>query len=127
MAPLPKRKLGKSRQGERRSHLHLEPKELMECPQCRQPMLPHRACPSCGSYDGRAVLDVETKIKKKAEKTDKAAKEAAETAKAEKSEKSKKAKPEKADKTVKSDKEKKVKAEKPAKPEKPAKDKKKAE
>jgi large subunit ribosomal protein L32 len=120
MAPLPKRKLGKSRQGERRSHLHLEPKELMECPQCRQPMLPHRACPSCGTYDGRVVLDLETKIKKKSEET-------AETAKAEKPEKSKKTKPEKAEKTAKSDKDKKVKAEKPAKPEKPAKDKKKAE
>ncbi len=56
MPPLPKRKYAKARQGERRSHLHLEPVQLTECPQCHQPRLPHRACPNCGYYKGEAVV-----------------------------------------------------------------------
>ena len=124
--PLPKRKTTKARQGDRRSHLHLEARELIECPQCHQPKLPHIACPSCGCYDGRAVLDVETKVKKQAEKTaraEKAAKgESAPEVKAAKPEKVKKEKPAKAEKAEKPVKEKKPKAEKAAveTPEKPA-------
>ncbi|MHB9092702.1 MAG: 50S ribosomal protein L32, partial [Chloroflexota bacterium] len=44
-------------QGERRSHLHLEVNDLMTCPQCREPKLPHRACANCGYYHGKKVLD----------------------------------------------------------------------
>ena len=29
---------------------------LSECPQCHQPKLPHRVCPNCGYYDGKAVV-----------------------------------------------------------------------
>ena len=28
----------------------------MECPQCHEPKLPHRVCPSCGYYKGREVV-----------------------------------------------------------------------
>lgn len=56
MPPLPKRKYPKARQGDRRAHLHLEPQALIECPQCHQPRLPHRACPSCGTYKGEEVI-----------------------------------------------------------------------
>lgn len=69
--PVPKRKTTPSRQGERRSHLHLEEQQLVECKQCHQPKLSHRACPACGDYDGRQVLDIEGKAKKKAEKAKK--------------------------------------------------------
>ncbi len=110
--PLPKRKTSKARQGDRRSHLHLEAKELMECPQCHQPKLSHVVCPSCGTYDGRQVIDVETKTKKKADK-------AAKAAEAQKAAKAEAAAPEK---EVKAEKPKKAKVEKPAKAEKPAKE-----
>ena len=106
--PLPKRKTTSARQGDRRSHLHLEARELVECPQCHQPMLPHRVCPSCGTYDGRVVVDMEAKTKKKAAKTEKAEKTTrgetagapVKVAKAEKPEKAKKVKTEKTDKAV---------------------------
>ena len=30
-----------------------------ECPQCRQPKLPHRVCANCGYYRGRQAVEVE--------------------------------------------------------------------
>lgn len=56
MPPLPKRKYAKARQGDRRSHLHLDPVGLTECPQCHQPRLPHTVCPNCGTYKGEEVI-----------------------------------------------------------------------
>ena len=65
MAPLPKRKIAHARQGERRSHFKLEAKALMNCPQCNTPKLPHHACPTCGSYNGREAVAVKSPKKKK--------------------------------------------------------------
>ena len=31
---------------------------LVACDRCREPKLPHIACPTCGTYNGRQVLDV---------------------------------------------------------------------
>ncbi|CAI8007792.1 50S ribosomal protein L32 [Geodia barretti] len=33
----------------------MTPMTLAECPQCRAARMPHRACPSCGYYNGRNV------------------------------------------------------------------------
>ncbi|MEE9325376.1 MAG: 50S ribosomal protein L32 [Dehalococcoidia bacterium] len=60
MAPLPKRKYAKARQGKRRSHLGLRPPSLIPCPQCHNPKLSHRVCPTCGTYAGREVLKAES-------------------------------------------------------------------
>ncbi|HKZ50218.1 MAG TPA: 50S ribosomal protein L32 [Dehalococcoidia bacterium] len=59
MPPLPKKKHSKARQGKRRSHLALAPLQLVGCPQCHKPRLPHRVCPHCGHYRGREVLPLE--------------------------------------------------------------------
>ncbi|MEW6034545.1 MAG: 50S ribosomal protein L32 [Chloroflexota bacterium] len=64
MAPLPKKKYAKSRQGKRRSHLHVARPALDRCPQCHSPKLAHHACPTCGTYAGREVVKVEAKKKK---------------------------------------------------------------
>lgn len=69
---VPKRKITPVRQGNRRSHLALKEKQLVECKQCHQLTLPHRACTVCGSYNGRVVLDIEGKTQRKAEKAQKA-------------------------------------------------------
>lgn len=61
MPPLPKHKYAKARQGERRQHLGLAPIGMTECPSCHQMRLPHRACPHCGVYRGRQVVDVRVK------------------------------------------------------------------
>lgn len=58
MPPLPKKKTSKSRQGRRRAHLAVVTPGLVVCPQCRSPRPSHQACPVCGTYRGREVLNV---------------------------------------------------------------------
>jgi len=36
---------------------------ISECPQCHAMKLSHRACPTCGYYNGRHVMDTEKKEK----------------------------------------------------------------
>jgi large subunit ribosomal protein L32 len=36
----------------------LTPITVSECPNCHERKLPHRACPKCGIYKGREVLEV---------------------------------------------------------------------
>ncbi|MFC1908340.1 50S ribosomal protein L32 [Chloroflexota bacterium] len=64
MGALPKRKIAKARQGKRRSHLGLKPPSVDYCSQCHSPKMPHHICPTCGSYAGREVIDVEKKSSK---------------------------------------------------------------
>ena len=61
---LPKQKTAKARQGKRRSHLGASVPALNYCPQCNSPKLPHRVCPTCGSYSGREVIEVKSPKKK---------------------------------------------------------------
>ncbi|MBI2566251.1 MAG: 50S ribosomal protein L32 [Candidatus Schekmanbacteria bacterium] len=56
---LPKRKISKTRRNKRRAHDALTAPSLSTCPQCRERKLPHRVCPSCGTYRGREVIEVE--------------------------------------------------------------------
>ena len=56
--PNPKRRHSKRRTSTRRAHDHLVKPGLSECPNCHSPKLPHRVCPSCGYYKGRAVVEV---------------------------------------------------------------------
>ncbi len=65
MGPLTKKKYFKARQGERRSHLHLEQPPMNECPQCHSPKMPHHACPTCGTYNGREVIKIKAPKEKK--------------------------------------------------------------
>ncbi|MGI6484951.1 MAG: 50S ribosomal protein L32 [Thermoanaerobacterales bacterium] len=55
----PKHRASKSKRGGRRSHQRLLTPSLTVCPQCREPKLPHRACPNCGFYKNREVIKVE--------------------------------------------------------------------
>lgn len=59
MPPLPKKKHSRKRQGGRSAHHALSRVNLAECPQCHNAKLPHRACPTCGYYNGREVLPTE--------------------------------------------------------------------
>ncbi|HEV2297451.1 MAG TPA: 50S ribosomal protein L32 [Candidatus Acidoferrales bacterium] len=55
--PNPKRRHSKARTSKRRAHDHLTAPSISNCPNCHEPKLPHRACPHCGYYKGRAVVD----------------------------------------------------------------------
>jgi large subunit ribosomal protein L32 len=52
----PRNKFSKSRTNKRRANWKLEKPNLMECPQCHQPKLPHHICPECGYYKSREVV-----------------------------------------------------------------------
>ena len=54
--PNPKRRHSKRRKNSRRAHDHLSAVSLGECPNCHEPRLPHRACPRCGRYNGREII-----------------------------------------------------------------------
>ncbi len=57
---VPKKKTTRARRDKRRANQNIvKLANLSECPQCHNPKLPHRACPTCGYYKGRQVIEVE--------------------------------------------------------------------
>ncbi|MBU2602120.1 MAG: 50S ribosomal protein L32 [Actinobacteria bacterium] len=56
---VPKKKTSKSRRDKRRATHQIPGASVGECPQCHSPRLSHRVCPTCGSYRGRQVVQVE--------------------------------------------------------------------
>ena len=42
----------------RRTHLKKELPGITTCPNCGEPIKPHRACTKCGSYKGKEVISV---------------------------------------------------------------------
>jgi large subunit ribosomal protein L32 len=56
---VPKRKKSKSKRNKRRTHQKVAVPNLTRCPQCGEARLPHHACPSCGTYKGRTVIEIE--------------------------------------------------------------------
>ncbi len=54
---LPKRKTSKSRRDKRRTHQKVSAPAVSTCPECGEAVKPHHACPSCGSYRGRTVIE----------------------------------------------------------------------
>ena len=56
---VPKRKRSKSKRDKRRTHQKVAGPNVIACPECGEAKLPHHVCPSCGTYKGRTVLEVE--------------------------------------------------------------------
>ncbi|MBU0513528.1 MAG: 50S ribosomal protein L32, partial [Proteobacteria bacterium] len=56
---VPKRRKSRTRSRQRRSHNAYVLPKTVKCPQCGEPQQPHRACPSCGKYNGRQVIETE--------------------------------------------------------------------
>ena len=54
---VPKRRVGKTRQRKRRTHFKLELKGITKCPECGEIVKSHRACPKCGTYKGKVVIE----------------------------------------------------------------------
>jgi large subunit ribosomal protein L32 len=51
--PNPVKRHSKTRRNTRRAHDFLKQPSLSLCPQCNEPKLPHRVCPTCETYKGR--------------------------------------------------------------------------
>ena len=56
--PVPKRKKSRARTRMRRSMWKTTVADLASCSQCGQPKMQHIACPNCGTYNKRQVLEV---------------------------------------------------------------------
>ncbi len=56
---VPKSRTSKSKRNKRRTHDSLRSPPQSLCPECKAPKLPHRVCPSCGSYKGRTVIETD--------------------------------------------------------------------
>lgn len=53
---VPKKRTSSARRDKRRAQ-HKAPKaSVSRCPRCHSPRLPHRVCPTCGTYAGREVI-----------------------------------------------------------------------
>jgi large subunit ribosomal protein L32 len=56
---VPKRKKSKSKRDKRRTHQKLTAVNTVTCPECGEASQPHHACPNCGYYKGRKVVETE--------------------------------------------------------------------
>jgi large subunit ribosomal protein L32 len=57
----PTHRHSKSRRDKRRANWKGEAPTLVECPECKEMKQPHRACVSCGTYNGKKILEVVSK------------------------------------------------------------------
>jgi large subunit ribosomal protein L32 len=56
---VPKRKTSKSKRDKRRTHYKAVAPNVVLCPSCKEPKLPHMVCPKCGMYRGKKYLVTE--------------------------------------------------------------------
>ena len=54
---VPFRKISKTRGRMRRTHYKIEANGTIKCPNCGADIRAHRACPECGFYKGKNVID----------------------------------------------------------------------
>lgn len=78
----PKKRKPRGRRNQRRSHHALGAPTVTVCPQCKTPILPHTACPTCGTYRGRSVINVAAQEEKRAKKERERKREATEEGRA---------------------------------------------
>jgi len=71
---LPKKKMSRARRHKRRGCLKIKTPVLTLCASCQKAIPGHIACPFCGHYKGKMILDLEKRAKKKREKKKKEAK-----------------------------------------------------
>ena len=58
----PKRRTSRSKRNMRRAnHDKVTAPNLVPCPNCGEPVVPHRVCGACGQYKGRQVKTVTPK------------------------------------------------------------------
>ena len=57
---VPKRRTSVTKRNKRRSHDALTAPNVINCPECGESTMMHRACPHCGMYRGRKIINVDT-------------------------------------------------------------------
>ncbi|MDO4282427.1 MAG: 50S ribosomal protein L32 [Clostridia bacterium] len=61
----PKRRWSKQRTHKKRSTWKLEETNLSTCQNCGEAILSHKACPSCGYYNKKQVVEIKEKNENK--------------------------------------------------------------
>jgi large subunit ribosomal protein L32 len=57
---VPKGKTSKARRDKRRAaNIKMTGVNVIECPQCHEPKIPHRVCKKCGFYNDKEVIKVQ--------------------------------------------------------------------
>ncbi|NIY13134.1 MAG: 50S ribosomal protein L32 [Gemmatimonadetes bacterium] len=56
---VPKKRTSKQRKRKRRTHHKASVANLVACSNCGDPKLPHRVCPTCGTYKGEQVIEID--------------------------------------------------------------------
>jgi large subunit ribosomal protein L32 len=54
---VPKKRTSRTRRDKRRATHKAGEATLNLCPRCHSPRIPHRVCPTCGTYKGREVVE----------------------------------------------------------------------
>lgn len=68
---LPGHRRTSSHKRRRAAHFALKGTHLTVCSHCKKPVVSHQACPHCGHYRGRLVLQPKSKVAAKAAAADK--------------------------------------------------------
>jgi len=66
--PVPAKRRSSSKARRNRAHYGLKQTSLSACLKCGKAVKPHTACAFCGSYKGREVIKIKTKVKKEKKK-----------------------------------------------------------
>ncbi|MFZ2975432.1 MAG: 50S ribosomal protein L32 [Candidatus Moraniibacteriota bacterium] len=66
--PVARQRHTKARRDRARVHYKLKSKDLIACPNCKAKIEGHIACPKCGYYKGKEVINTMKKINKKNKK-----------------------------------------------------------
>ncbi len=58
--PVPKKKRSRTRNKTRRATQTVKKPNVISCPQCGEPVLPHRVCYGCGYYKGKPMVEIKS-------------------------------------------------------------------
>jgi large subunit ribosomal protein L32 len=61
MGAVPKRKISSMRRGNRRRYQFITPLPMGACTNCGALKPTHRACRSCGMYNGHQIIEIKTR------------------------------------------------------------------
>lgn len=57
---LPKQRHTTHRRDRARKQYDVDFVNIHTCPKCKGPIMPHKACPKCGTYKGRDVIKIKS-------------------------------------------------------------------
>ena len=66
--PVARQRHTKARRDRARVQFKLSSKKLISCPNCKAKIQAHIACPKCGYYKGKEIINTLKKVNKKSKK-----------------------------------------------------------